>query len=437
MLMTLLLLGLAMQNNAVVESNNNVLAIYPSNPHYFQNGDGQPILLIGDSASTTFADVDYGFKTMFDTLKANDINLSRVWVFWGCETLIGNLNRVMVIPYLRTGPGDANDGKSKYDLSQFNPDFFERLRNVCISAREHGIFLQLILFDAWLLKHPFLWINHAYQRNNNINGVDGDPENTGTGIDGQKGFCSLENTKVLEYQKAFVRKTIDTVNEFDNIFYEIANENYYNADWEISLCQFIHEYEKGKPKQHLVMPLDLINHDYDGIKTWDIQELHTNLLMAQALKHPLIFDTDGIGCPDDTTVRKGAWTAFASGGNIDYWDSSFKIDLVGSQFATMRQQLKYLATFIKHIKFWEMQPTDSLVNTGKAFTIASKNEIVSYLPDGGKIVLDLASVKGVLSAQWFNTRNGVFDKEFQVNGGELIGFNAPDDNDWALLIVNR
>ncbi len=48
-----------------------------------------------------------------NTLKANDINFSRVWVFWGCETLIGNVNRTMVIPYLLTGPGNANDGKSK------------------------------------------------------------------------------------------------------------------------------------------------------------------------------------------------------------------------------------------------------------------------------------------------------------------------------------
>lgn len=78
---TFLLLGMAMQNNAIVENNSNALAIYPPNPHYFQNSNGQPIMLVGDYLETTFSDVDYDFKTRFDTLKANDINFCRVWVF--------------------------------------------------------------------------------------------------------------------------------------------------------------------------------------------------------------------------------------------------------------------------------------------------------------------------------------------------------------------
>jgi hypothetical protein len=100
------------------------------------------------------------------------------------------------------------------------------MRGVCHAARKHGIFLQLTLFDAWMIKHLHLWRLYAYHCDNNTNGVDGDPRNTGRGIDGEQGFCSLGNPKVLKAQKAFIREVVDAVDEFDNIFFEIANENY-------------------------------------------------------------------------------------------------------------------------------------------------------------------------------------------------------------------
>lgn len=423
------------------------LALYPPQPGYFRDSSGKPIVLIGDYTWGTFSDVDYDYKAMFDTLKANGLNFARVWVWWGCEEFPEPINRLHVNPYLRTGPGNAHDGKPKYDLTKFNPAFFERLRAVCVAARERGIFLQLTLFDAWMIKHAHLWQTHAYHRDNNIVGVDGDLRNTGTGADGQQGFCSPGNAKALEAQKAFIGKVVDAVNEFDNVFFEIANENYYNAEWERQLCEFIHNYEKSKPKQHLVMPLDLPNHDCGGIKTYDVGRLHANLLKARSLKQPLIFDTDGIGNPDDATVRKAAWTAFVSGGHVSYLDDSLQIgsehkgDVKGSRRVVLRQQLGYLATFSRQVRFYEMQPTTELVKAGNAFAFAWVNEIVAYLPNGGGVTLDLSNVKGVLTARWFNPRTGKFHEgagvsaiPFKVEGGGRRDFTAPDDNDWALYM---
>jgi hypothetical protein len=440
---TIVLMALLIRSGAfgaVRDGEDTALAVYRRNPYYFCSSDGNPVVLIGDYTWGTFSDVDYDYKAMFETLKANSLNFARVWVWWGCEEFPEPINRVHVEPYLRTGPGVANDGRPKYDLTRFNPAFFERLRDVCRAAQERGIFLQLTLFDAWMIKHPHLWRLHAYHRDNNVNGVDGDPQNTGTGTDGRQGFCSLGNSKVLEAQKAFIRKVVDAVNEFDNIFFEIANENYYNAEWERHLCEFIHEYEKGKPKQHLAMPLDLPNHDYGGIKTWDLQRLHQNLLKARALKQPLIFDTDGIGCPDDTTVRRAAWTAFVSGGHVDYLDDSLQPgsehsgDFRGSRRATLRQQLSYLARFAKQVRFWEMQPEDGLVKAGDAFCFASERELIAYLPSGGTVTLDLTNMKGKLTARWFNPRDGKFSEAFKAQGGKVQEFRPPDGNDWVLLI---
>jgi hypothetical protein len=389
--------------------------------------------------------VDYDYQAMFDTLKANGLNFARVWVWWGCEAFPEPINRLNVNPYLRPGPGNASDGKPKYDLTRFDPAFFRRLRAVCVAAQERGVFLQLTLFDAWMIKHPHLWRLHAYHRDNNVNGVDGDPRNTGRGTDGEQGFCSLGNQKVLEAQKAFIRQVVDAVNDFDGVFFEIANENSYNAEWESNLCRFIHDCEKSKPKQHLAMPVDLPNHDYGGIKTYDLGRLHANLLKARALNQPLLFDTDGIGYPEDATVRKAAWTAFVSGGHVSYLDDSLQIgsehqgDFQGSRRATLRQQLGYLARFTRQVRFWEVQPDGALVvgNGRRAvpcFAMASANELVAYLPDGGGVTLDLSNLKGALTTRWFNPRDGKFGEAFQVEGGDKREFQAPDGNDWVLYL---
>ena len=206
------------------------LRVHPDHPHYFQGPSGQPLLLIGDYTWGTFSDVDFDYKAQFDALKASGLNFARVWLWWGCEQFPPPDDKPHVEPFLRPGPGTANDGRPKYDLSQFNPAFFDRLRSFCAAARERGEFLQLITVDAWMLKHAHLWKLHAFHRDNNLNGVDGDPRNTGTGIDGQQGFCSLGNAKALEFQKAYLRKLVESVNDFDNLLMEIANENYYSAE---------------------------------------------------------------------------------------------------------------------------------------------------------------------------------------------------------------
>ena len=152
------------------------------------------------------------------------------------------------MPYLRTGPGTANDGRPKYDLTQFNPLYFERLAAACAAARERGINLELILIDAWIFRVPLIWRYHVFNAANNINGVDGDPRGTGQSSDPDSGSCSLNNTKVFETEKALVAHIIDYVNDFDNVFFEMANENYYNQEWELSMARFVHAYEANKPK---------------------------------------------------------------------------------------------------------------------------------------------------------------------------------------------
>jgi hypothetical protein len=431
------LLGLLVVGQTLGENARVPLRIDPVNPHYFQDSSGKRILLIGDYTWGTFSDTNYDFATMFDTLRAHGLNFSRVWLFWGYETDSGD--RTHLMPYLRTGPGNANDGKPRYDLTQFDPRFFERLRAMCVAARRRDIHLHLILFDAWMLKHPHLWKLHAFHRENNVNGVDGDPRNTGLGTDGERGFCSLGNPKVLEAQQAFIRRVVDAANEFDDVLFEIANENFYSKQWELRVCDFVHDYERSKPRQHLVMPKDLLNHG-SVVQTWDAGAVRAAMLEKRSLHQPLIFDTDWTITQNDNEVRKAMWAALLSGGHFNYMDDSLQIgsehkgDFQGSRRASLRRQIGCLAAFAAKARFCEMEPDEALVKEGIGFAMASSNGLAVYLPSGGSITLDLSRLPGPWEANWLDPLAGTWGEKFAVRGGGPENFTAPNAHDWALAL---
>jgi hypothetical protein len=54
-------------------------------------------------------------------------------------------------------------------------------------------------------------------------------------------------------QDAYVKKVVDTVNDLDNVLYEISKESgVYATAWQYHMIDLIHQYEAGKPKQHPV-----------------------------------------------------------------------------------------------------------------------------------------------------------------------------------------
>ena len=48
----------------------------------------------------------------------------------------------------RTGKAMASDGKPQFDLDQFNQAYFDRMRAPVIAARDRGIYVSIMLFDA-------------------------------------------------------------------------------------------------------------------------------------------------------------------------------------------------------------------------------------------------------------------------------------------------
>jgi uncharacterized protein DUF6298 len=74
-----------------------------------------------------------------------------------------------VAPWPRTGPGVARDGELKYDLNQWNPEYFDRLRKFLSLASKLGIVVELTVFSNTYSDD--VWDLNPLRESNNLQNV--------------------------------------------------------------------------------------------------------------------------------------------------------------------------------------------------------------------------------------------------------------------------
>ena len=79
-----------------------------------------------------------------------------------------------------------------------------------------------MLFEGWELQFTDAWKYHPFHGPNNVNGIDADPD--GRGLLYNQLRDDPMGKKVLALQEAYLRKVVDTVNDLDNVLYEVCNE---------------------------------------------------------------------------------------------------------------------------------------------------------------------------------------------------------------------
>jgi hypothetical protein len=122
-------------------------------------------------------------------------------------------------PWARTGPGEATDGKPKFDLAQFDGEHFNRLRDRVSKAAERGIYVDVMLFEGFglhLTPPPDNVEGHPFHAKNNVNGI---------GIQSIVDYMTLPlDSSVRDLQEAYIGQVLDTVHDLPNVLYEVANE---------------------------------------------------------------------------------------------------------------------------------------------------------------------------------------------------------------------
>jgi hypothetical protein len=94
-----------------------------------------------------------------------------------------------------------------------------------------------------------------------------------------------------------------------------------------------------------------------------------------------------------------------------------------------------MVDFITSFEWWKTNPHDELVNKGN-YCLADPGRIYAvYLPHGGDVTIHLQP--NHYQAYWFSALTGEKIDLPLVEGASWTSPEAPDQNDWALLLKSQ
>ena len=131
------------------------LRLNSENSHYF-TFRGKPFIFLSSGEHYgAVLNLDFNYTKYLDTLAADGLNGTRTWSGAYCEpasafniahnTLAPKTRRYLT-PWARgSQPGYANGG-NKFDLTQWDPAYFKRLKDFMTQASSHGVVVEVNLF---------------------------------------------------------------------------------------------------------------------------------------------------------------------------------------------------------------------------------------------------------------------------------------------------
>lgn len=428
------------------------LQVHPESPRYFTDGSGRAVYLTGSHTWYNLQDggkigeplTHFDYSAYLDVLQSSGHNFMRMWAWEGGV----NKNYCAPLAYSRTGPGMALDKKPKFNLSQFNQEYLDRLRARVVAAGQRGIYVSVMLFQGWsIYDHDYgnPWPLHPYNKDNNINGISGDPDGEGQG----KEVHTLQVPAITALQEAYIRKVVDTVNDLDNVLYEITNETaIFSKEWQYHIVRYIKTYEATRPKQHPVgmtafdsgregstealfrSPADWISPQNDGV-SGD----YTDDPPAADGRKVIISDTDHLwGVGGD---RIWVWKSFTRGLNPIYMDPIKKGDgTVDPQWMEARKTMGQTRRLAKCMNLAAMAPRGDLASSQYCLANPGQEYLV-YLPDGEQVTVDLSPCKGTLQVEWVHPVDGTVKPAAPIQGGSKCRLQAPFSGDAVLYLWRK
>lgn len=433
-------------------------AIQPwkENPRYWQYR-GRPIMLLGGSQDDNLFQIP-NLREHLDEMVAVGANYIR-------NTMSDRPDRGFeVYPFLRLENG-------KYDLNQWNDEYWQRFRNLLQWTAERGIIVQIEVWDRFDYSRDN-WEPHPYNPKNNVN-YDYDESGFAEhypdhpGANKQPFFFTTpaqrNNPAVFPFQKRFVEKLLSYSLAYDHVLYCMDNETSGEEAWGRFWAEFIRAQAKAKGKTVYVTEM------WDA---WDLQAPQHR----RTLDHPELY---GFADISQNNHNKGDmhWSNFlwvrdyvASrprplnsvkiygadtgryGTDRDGVERFWRLILGGAAAARFHRPDSGLGLSEKakaairaarlaedRIRFWDLQPRQDLLSDraeNEAFAAANpaKGYIV-YFPDGGRVLLDLTDSPGNLRLEWIDIQKGGVAKTDAVTGAKKVPLAPLSEGHWAAVIT--
>jgi len=346
-------------------------------------------------------------------------------------------------------------------------------------ASERGIYVAVMLFNGWSIVQR-RWLNgngyrgHPFHYRNNVNDVEPDRNYDDQGEE----LHRLGDARITRYQEAYVARVIDTVNEFDNVLYEISNESAPEAlAWHNHMIAFIHRHQAAKPKQHPVgfstfvhrvpthlesllesdaewiAPNNGVDDEYvrdppaatgrkvsilDTDHLWGIGGNPTWVWKSFLRGHHVIFmdgydgQAVGLGAPGSWDIRHATRSqiiqrALGRGRSEPGWDPNAPL------WVAVRAAMGDVQGFARRMPLAKMVPRGGLASTG--YCLAGAGHYLVFAPAGAEDVsVDLQGSAGGMIVETFHTQRGVIVRKERVEGGKPRTLGLIPDTDTAVYL---
>jgi len=407
--------------NLIPDYPDKTLQPHTTNPRYFMDRDGNLVYLTGSHTWGNWVDPGSGpfnFSNFLNFLGSYGHNYFRLWTAETTE----------YSPYRYNMSGDD------FDLTSINQTVLNRLRTrveaarcwpyvTCSSTATPKMYVGINLFRPDHAVKTDDWAIHHFNSANNVNSINGDTNSDGKGYETYD--ITPEITAITNIQKTWIRAVVDTVNDLDNVLYEIGNEgDWTSAGWQYAMIDYLKAYELTKDKQHPV----IMSAVYDWlVGTGAIDD---SLLMssnAEAVGFGLaayggspavaagtkvsILDNDHFF--ESTVAPKGQWPwrTFMRGHNpvlMDWYTSGDPSYCTVAEQEDMRKNMGYTRTYANKIDLAHMIPQASGTGTPSSTNYClyyTNNQYLFYQPTSNT-AFTIAVPTQNYAFEWFNITTG-------------------------------
>ena len=408
---------------------------------------GTPLMLAGfhtwadvSDTGSSYPPAAFDWPAYLSALVSAGANYTKLWMMesardWGDASPL----YFAPIPWARTGPGNAADGRLKFDLTKYDNTYFERMRERAILAGNAGVYVCVQLFQGWHIESKGLaynpWLYHPFNAANNINGVNGDANADGKGLETRL----TTSTAIYNLQKSYVDQVIQAVGDLDNVIYEISNEDHNDSwDWQVALMGYIRTVEAGRAKQHLVgltVCWPTTNNAQLAASAADwVSYADTDTTPDATTSGPVsAYDTDHN--PNLFTTGRGwVWKALTRGHGglwlMDEWaGETYGHDTrADSAWNAQRANLGYARAYAARLDLANATAQGALSSTGYALAKTSgRYQLLAYQPTSGAFTVNLSALAGTFTLEWLRPATGATQAGSNVSGGAVRTLTPP----WA------
>lgn len=450
--------------------------------HYFQDESGKAILLSGSQTWNTLQDwgtkgapQSLDFPQFVKFLTDRGHNFTLLWTietpkFCNLPVVAGEPPQFTVspFPWKRTGPGKATDGKPRFDLTQFDDEYFSRVRSRVEALDKAGVYAGVYLFTGEFLNlYRCADDGYPFTGANNVNGVDDGYKS------GRRGIGAVSMTApnaITRFQDAFVDKMVDTLDDLPNVLWIVSEEAPpQSLWWNRHLIEHLKSYEATKPHLHPVgyaAPIGvpdavIYNSDADWVAPLAQVSPAASCGAGKPTCKVNVNDSDhsyfGMWNETPQQNRNFFWENFTSGAGVLFMDPYTvdypredrnhcvkPVDGICSapdpRWENVRNTLGYILDLSRKVDLARMSPRDTLSSTGFCLATATgEAQYIVYAPAGGPFTVDLSPVPAdhPLSVTWLNAATGTEAKAGTVSSGSPHqSFRPPFAGDAVLLLID-